>query len=204
KDYGNARGLELKYKYRYHSFLANLNYTLQYTRGNSDNPVMTYDRAGDSIDPINQMIPMSWDQRHTLNVTAGYNTKKFGATLTGYYDSGTPYTWSPVGSSMLFRVNLLPNNSIMPAQISFDLNGYYSIAITKRVKAKLTLTVYNLLDRLNEVTVNGQTGRAYTTIIRETDVNSHKSVFNDYLDRIQNPSMYSAPRLVKIGFGIEF
>ena len=204
KDYGNVRGLEVKYKYRLRNFSANLNYTLQYTRGNSDNPTMTYNRAGDSIDPINQMIPMSWDQRHTLNVTTGYSTKKYGATLTGYYDSGTPYSWSPVSNSMLFRVNLLPNNSIMPAQVRLDLNSYYRLALTGRVSARLTLTVYNLLDRLNEVAVNAQTGRAYTTIIRATDLNSHKSVFNDYLDRIHDPGMYSAPRLVKVGFGIEF
>lgn len=204
KDYGNARGLEVKYKYIYHQFFVNLNYTLQYTRGNADNPTMTYNRAGDSIDPVNQMIPMSWDQRHTLNVTTGYNTKKFGATLTGYYESGTPYTWSPVSNTMLFRVNLLPNNSTMPAQIRFDLNGHYNIALSDRVNAKLTLTIYNLLDRLNEGYVNSQTGRAYTAIIRETDLNSHKSVFNDYLDRVQNPGMYSAPRLIKVGLGIEF
>ncbi|MCD6204735.1 MAG: TonB-dependent receptor [Candidatus Marinimicrobia bacterium] len=204
KDYGNARGLEIKYKWRLGDFSTNLNYTLQYTRGNADNPVMTFDRAGDSIDPIAQMIPMSWDQRHTLNVTVGYNAEKFGANVTGYFDSGTPYSWSPVSSSTLFRVNLLPNNSWMPAQYNFDFNGYYNIPLSDKFKTQLTLTIYNLFDRLNEVWVNSQTGRAYTAIVRDTDLASHKSEFNDYYDRIHNPTMYSAPRLIKVGIGIDF
>ncbi len=204
KDYGNARGLEIKYKWYYHNFSLNLNYTLQYTRGNADNPQQTFNRAGDSMDPISQMIPMSWDQRHTLNVTAGYHTAKYGATLTGYYNSGTPYTWSPVGTSILFRVNLTPNNSWQPEQYNFDFNGYYNLNISKKFKTKLTLTVYNLFDRLNENWVNNRTGRAYTAIVRDTDLASHRSDFNDFYDIIHNPGMYAAPRLVKIGFGIDF
>ncbi len=204
KDYGNARGLEIKYKWNYYNFSLNLNYTLQYTRGNADNPQQTFTRAGDSMDPISQMIPMSWDQRHTLNVTAGYHTAKYGATLTGYYNSGTPFTWSPVGTSILFRVNLTPNNSWQPEQYNFDFNGYYNLNISKKFKTKLTLTVYNLFDRLNENWVNDQTGRAYTAIVRDTDLASHRSDFNDFYDIIHNPGMYAAPRLVKIGFGIDF
>jgi len=204
KDYGNARGLEIKYKWKLRSFSTGLNYTLQYTRGNADNPTMTYDRAGDSIDPIAQMIPMSWDQRHTLNATVGYNNDTFGGNLTGFFDSGTPYSWTPVSNTILFRVNLLPNNSWMPAQFNFDFNGYYNLKISKKLKMQLTLTVYNLFDRLNEVWVNGLTGRAYTAIIRDTDLASHKSEFNEYLDRVQDPSAYSAPRLVKVGIGLDF
>ncbi len=204
KDYGNARGLEVKYKWHLGNLMAGVNYTLQYTRGNADYPTMTFNRAGNSIDPVIQMIPMSWDQRHTLNGTVGYNTAKYGATLTGYFDSGTPYSWSPISSSILYRVNLLPNNSSQPSQYDFDLTAYYNFQILGNLRARLTLNVYNLFDRLNEVWVNSQTGRAYTAIIRETDRASHRSVFNTYEDRIHDPSAYSAPRLVKLGLGIEF
>ena len=204
KDYGNVRGLEVKYKWQMNEFRIQLNYTLQYTRGNADNPTMTFTRAGDSMDPISQLIPMSWDQRHTFNATMGYNGKKYGVNLIGYYDSGTPFSWSPISNSSLFRINLLPNNSWMPSQFRFDFNGHYKIKITDRFDAKLTLTIYNLFDRLNEVWVNGQTGRAYTAIVRSTDLSGHRSEFNDYYDRVRNPSMYSAPRLAKLSFGINF
>ncbi len=204
KDYGNVRGLEVKYDFILGNFSLFLNYTLQYTRGNADNPTQTFTRAGDSMDPINRLIPMSWDQRHTLNLTAGYNTIKYGCTLTGYYNSGTPYTWNPVSESILARINLYPNNASKPSGYSFDLNVYYNIYLLRNVKMRMSLTVYNLFDKLNEVLVNAQTGRAYTAIIKPTDIAGHRSNFNEYEDRVKNPSMYSAPRLVKVGLGIVF
>lgn len=203
KDYGNVRGLEVKYDFVKDHFSAYVNYTLQYTRGNADDPVQTFNRAGENTDPITRLIPMSWDQRHTFNVTVGYNTAKYGATLTGYYNSGTPYTWRPT-QGILERVTLYPNNTWISTNYSVDLHSYYNIHISKNVKLKLTLSVYNLLDRLNEVWVNDQTGRAYTAIIRETNLLRHRSDFNEYKDIVQNPAMYSAPCLVKIGLGLTF
>jgi hypothetical protein len=204
KDYGNAKGLEVKYDYNWNHVAVMMNYTLQYTRGNADNPTQTFTRAGDSQDPITRLIPMSWDQRHTLNLTVGYNTKTYGMTATGYYNSGSPYTWSPIDQSILARVNLYPNNASRPTRYSVDLNGYYDINLMSRYKLRFTLLVYNIFDRLNEVGVDGRTGRAYTAIIQPTDIASHHSDFNKYIDRIQNPSMYSSPRLIKLGMGLVF
>ncbi len=204
KDYGNARGLEIKYDYRQGPLAVYLNYTLQYTRGNADNPTQTFTRAGNSMDPVPILIPMSWDQRHTLNVTVGYNTRNYGATVTAYYNSGTPYTWTPIPENPLSKVNLYPNNAWKPSTYSVDLNGFYAIKLRGNIQGQISLHVYNLLDRLNEVWVNNQTGRAYTAIIREQDILSQRSNFNTYLDRVHNPAMYSAPRLVKLGFGILF
>src|SRR4030065_1459925 len=48
KDYGNVKGLELKYDFKTGPLAANVNYTLQFTRGNADNPTQTFDRAGSS------------------------------------------------------------------------------------------------------------------------------------------------------------
>lgn len=204
KDYGNAKGLEVKYDFVWENVSAYLNYTLQYTRGNADNPTQTFTRAGDSMDPINRLIPMSWDQRHTLNITVGYNTRDYGVTLTGYFNSGSPFTWSPIPESMLSRVNLYPNNSWRPSTYSVDLNSYYDFNLKNNMKLRLTLNAYNLFDRLNEGWVNSQTGRAYTAIIRPIDIARHRSDFNEFIDRVQNPSMYSAPRLVKVGLGLVF
>lgn len=204
KDYGNVKGLELKYDFVHGHFSSYINYTLQYTRGNADNPTQTFDRAGNNIDPINRLIPMSWDQRHTLNLTVGYNTRDYGLTMTGYFNSGAAFTWSPITESMLARVNLYPNNNWRPSRYNFDLSGYYDVNLPARLKLRFTLNVYNLLDRLNEVGVNGQTGRAYTAIIRQIDLDRHRSTFNDYIDRVHNPAMYSAPRMIKLGMGLMF
>ena len=81
---------------------------------------------------------------------------------------------------------------------------YYNFKLFNQFSGKIDLTIYNLLDRLNENGVDSQTGRAYTAVIKETDYAGHRSDFNDYEDRIKNPSMFSSPRMVKLAVGINF
>jgi outer membrane receptor protein involved in Fe transport len=204
KDYGNARGLEVKWNYTLAALYTEINYTLGYTKGNADNPLQTFTRAGNSMDPIKRLIPMSWDQRHTLNLIAGYTTRNFSATLTAKYNSGVPYTFSPLRESSLYNVNLYQNNDYQPSGYSVDLTGYYQWRLGGTARARILFTVYNLLDRLNAVWVYSDTGQPYTTVVREGNLASHHSDFNDYYDRIKNPSAFSAPRQVKLGLGIDF
>ena len=204
KDYGNARGLELKYQAKWDFFTINANYTLQYTRGVADTPEFAFNRAGQDQDPVNTLIPLNWDQRHTFNLTAGYNTPKFGATFLFFYDSGRPYSWQPITESPLARLNLFPNNEVRPTQFRVDLNGYYNLFKISNFDVRLTLLAYNIFDALNEVSVNNQTGRAYTGIIRPVDRNSHKSNFSEVEDVYQNPAMFSAPRSIRLGLGVLF
>jgi len=204
KDYGNARGLEVKFNTRFGRLYSELNYTLQYTRGNADNPTFTFTREGSQQDPIPTLISMPWDQRHTFNATVGYNTENYGVTMTGYYGSGTAYTWLPLSQSTLNRVNLFPNNSYKPANYKIDLRAFYDIPIGHDLNLHFTLYIYNLLDKLNEKSVNSNTGRANQAIIRESDLLGHYSDFNSYKDRIVNPANWSAPRSIKLGMGITF
>ncbi len=204
KDYGNAKGLEIKFDFERGPVSVYVNYTLQYTRGNADNPRFNFDRAGNSRDPIPTLIPMSWDQRHTLNATAGYHQSDYGITVTGYYNSGTPYTWLPQPTEPLAKLNLYPNFATKPAKMQVDLNSYYLLKLSGRYDLKFTLNVYNLFDRLNENIVNPETGRAYSAIITDVERASHLSNFNDVEDRYRNPAMYDPPRLVKFGVGITF
>jgi outer membrane receptor protein involved in Fe transport len=105
---------------------------------------------------------------------------------------------------VLSRINLYPNNAYKPSTTTVDATMYYEFKLMGRYHGKVDLTIYNLLDRLNENWVNSQTGRAYTAIIKDTDLAGHRSDFNDYEDRIQNPSMFSSPRMYKIAVGINF
>ena len=204
KDYGNARGLEVKLDIGFGALKGMLNYTLQYTRGNADSPTQTFTRDGANMDPVNRFIPMSWDQRHTLNGTVMFFGKNYGGTFTAYYNSGSPYTFSPQAESVLSRINLYPNNAYKPSTTTVDATLYYNFKLMGRLHGKIDLTIYNLLDRLNENWVDGQTGRAYSAIIKDTDLAGHRSDFNEYEDRIHNPSMFSSPRMYKIAVGINF
>jgi outer membrane receptor protein involved in Fe transport len=204
KDYGNARGLEVKYDFLYHGFMVGASFTLQYTRGVADNPTTTFNRAGDNIDPIAILIPMNWDQRMTFNMSVGYNKPKYGVTLTAWYNTNNMYTYSPIGTSPLALVNLYPNNSNKPNRFSADLTGFYTLYEKRRFNVRAQLLVYNLFDILNENGVYGATGRAYTNRITEVQVLSHRSDFTDIYDSIENPSMYSSPRQVRFGLAVGF
>jgi len=204
KDYGNVRGLELKYQLRYGKFSVNTNYTLQYTRGVADSPEFAFSRAGSDMDPVNKLIPLEWDQRHTLNITTGYNTQNYGASVLCTFNSGMPYSWQPITESPLALLNLFPNNQYRPSKFSVDMQAYYNLFKIGNVEARLTLLAYNIFDRLNENSVNGTTGRAYTGIIRPIDILTYRSDFSEYADVLQNPAMFSAPRSIKVGLGFKF
>ncbi len=204
KDYGNVRGLEVKFDVFQAPLNFWVNYTLQYTRGNADSPNQSFDRAGSNQDPVNKFIPMSWDQRHTLNGTLGYIGDNYGVSITGYFNSGAPYTFSPQGESVLARVNLDPNNDYRPIRYHADMTAYYHLKLMGKTSLRFDLSIYNLFDRLNENWVSGETGRAYTAIVTDAELSNFKSDFSEYRELYQDPSAYSAPRQIKLGVGINF
>jgi len=203
-DYGNARGMELKYDYYLGNLSAGVNYTLQYTRGDANSPRYNFDRAGNKQDQVNVLIPMDWDQRHTLNASISYNTERYGGSIIGRYDSGLPYSYGPLPESPQANVNLQPNNSTRPALISFDLNGFVNLWTAGKTRTRLTVLVYNIFDRLNEINVNGTTGRAGDRIYRDTDFALYRSNFSTIYDRNINPADFANPRSVKLGLEFMF
>lgn len=204
KDYANARGLELKLNANLDNIFAYLAYTLQYTRANADNPSSTFSRAGNNQDPIPVLIAMPWDQRHTLKLNFGYSEEKYSISASCSIGSGSAYSWSPMNQSINNRVNHLPNNSKKPATFNVDLKAYYDFLNWNDLKFRVTLNVYNLFDTLNENVVNSNTGRTNQYIIRDIDQIKFGSDFTTYLESITNPSFWSSPREVKLGFGIIF
>ena len=204
KDYGNRRGLEIGLTGDSGPFHGAVNYTLQYTLGNADDPLQTFTRAGENIDPIKRLIPLAWDQRHTLNVSAGFQSRRTGATLIYYYNSGTPFTWVPLDNSRLAFVNLYPNNSTIPASSRVDLNGHVDFPLRRGLSLRFSLLVYNLLDAKNELYVDATTGRANQSIVREVNLINHHSDFTDYYATLFNPAAYSPPREVKLSIGLQF
>ena len=55
-----------------------------------------------------------------------------------------------------------------------------------------------------QIRTGRRTGRAYTNVVKPSDVEKHQEDFNDYYDRIRNPSQYAAPRYIKFGVGLLF
>ena len=196
--------MEIKFDVLYNNLNVMTNYTLQYTRGIADSPTQAFNREGSSQDPINTLIPMSWDQRHTFNASLGYNIKDYGFTITSYYNSGTAYSFEPMSESSLAGLNLLPNNSYKPSNISVDLRAHYLLEISDLISGKIVLSVYNVFDRLNEMSVHSDTGRAYYSIITDTERAAYRSTFSNLEDVYANPGMFSAPRQIRISMELKF
>ena len=136
-----------------------------------------------------------------INITLAYNENNFGISSTTYFNSGTPYTFEPLSESQLAQINLLPNNDYKPFNYNIDLTGYYKFNIGK-YQSRITFSIYNLTDRLNELWVNSKTGQAYTDILSSSQIDGYRSNFSTIEETYQNPAMYSAPRSIKLGFEI--
>ncbi len=204
KDYGNSKGLEVKWDYTMGPLALFANYTLLYTRGVADNPRSTFLRSGQSMDPISKLIPMEWDQRHTFNFNISYTQEKYNASILAYYNSGMAYSYEPIPESPLSRQRLYPNNQYKPHTIKVDFKGSYKLDLIDKLDMRMYIIVYNLLDRLNAERVDETTGRPYTSILRPTEIATFRSNYNTIYDQYEDPSMYAAPREVKIGLGINF
>tara|TARA_Y100001970_G_scaffold137457_2_gene169177 strand:+ start:7895 stop:10909 length:3015 start_codon:yes stop_codon:yes gene_type:complete len=201
KDYGNARGLELIFDYYNGPLSLTANYTYQHTKGIADSPQSSFDREGENKDPLTRLLPLAWDQRHTFNLTFGYNQEKYGATLSAYFNSGTAFTFEPISENALAEINLEPNNAYKPSNYLMNLSSYYNFP---SINSRITLEVYNLFDTLNEYGVNSQTGRAYSAILSESDQVSFRNNYTTIEDTYQDPSHYGAPRSIKIGLEIRY
>lgn len=204
KDYANSKGLEVKLDYTSGPVSLTANYTLQYTRGNADNPYSTFNRLAENQDPVPTLVPLSWDQRHTMNMNLGYSRSNYSISLTGFLNSGLPYTIEPILESRLAKQNIPPNNATRPMNYRVDLQGHYDVNLTNRLKLRWYLYIKNLFDQLNETQVYGSTGRAYTTILGEKTINNFRSNYNTVYDQFANPLMYQAPREIRIGLGVMF
>ncbi|MBI45499.1 MAG: hypothetical protein CMG66_04975 [Candidatus Marinimicrobia bacterium] len=205
KDYGNARGLEFTFDYQKGPLSMVANYTFQYTKGIADSPTTSFSREGSNQDPITRLIPLSWDQRHTFNVTFGYNKENYGITLSAYFNSGTAFTFEPISENALANINLLPNNAYKPANYTVNLSSYFNLLPDiKKPKLRLTFEIYNLFDTLNEYGINSQTGRAYSAILSDSDIASFKNNYTNIEDTFQDPSQFGAPRSIKVGIEMRY
>ena len=202
KDYGNVRGITLTLsKKKLNSFVgASIDYTFSIAEGNSSDPNSVFLDA-QSTPPIEsevQLLPLDWDQTHTINGTVNFGGTNWGIGLIGRYGTGLPYTPTPNG----LRTTTFPLNSEKkPTTMNVDLQAFYGFKFDT-IDLTLMLNVFNLLDRRNEVQVYTETGRAgYTILPGREDVAVVVSTLDDALSR---PDFYGPPRLVKLGIQVSF
>ena len=194
RDYGNVRGIAISLTQKPISwFSGSVDYTYQISEGNASDPrAVFYDRQSDPPRSSEiQVVPLDWDQTHTLNITLSIVQKSWGIGLIGKYGSGLPYTPEYQNQRTAFE-----NSERKPETINFDLNLHRDINIGK-IKVVFYTQIKNLFDRKNSTQVFNDTGSpAYSLIpiyVPEQPIHTLK----DFLTR---PDFYAAPRQIIIGF----
>jgi outer membrane receptor protein involved in Fe transport len=144
-DYGSVSGITLSITQRpVENFGATVDYSLLFANGNSSDPNETANRALGGEDPRPRDIPFTWDQRHTLNITALYQMPNdFSISAIIRYASGQPYT-PQLGVG--FMTEQEQNSGRKPDYATVDLRAekYFSFGFTN---FSLFLRVFNLFNQ---------------------------------------------------------
>jgi len=207
KDYENVRGITVKLEKRYsNNFSARLDYSFLKAEGTYSNPNDAYNDYQAQREPRRQLIPMNWDQNHTLNGWLTYRLFQWTFSLIGNYWTGQPYTPSfprgeIVGGAF---IGLQENSARLPTQKSVDLyiNRQFSFG---SVRMNLFANVYNLFDIRDETTVYGDTGTAdYSTEIDPSKITYKPERIGTITDYVLQPGWYTAPRQIQLGMSLGF
>jgi hypothetical protein len=209
KDYSNVRGVTLKLERRLannYSFRAD--YTFQSAEGTYSSPTDEFNASLSNRQPVLALLPMNWDQRHTVNAQFIYDLADWTFSLIGRYWSGRPYTPSfpraeSIGASAV--IGLRTNSARRPDQKGLDLTVNRSFRLHGRKRLEFFVNVYNLLDQRDATAVYGDTGSPdYTTNIDPSIVPYNASRVSTVEDFVTQPTWYTAPRQVHVGLAFEF
>jgi len=208
KDYSNVIGLTLKLQKRMsHNWSANLDYSYEVVEGTYSNPTDAFYALLAEEEPRLDLIPLSWDQRHILNVQINYTYKGWIASFIGKYRTGEPYTpvfakGARIGGQALS--GLVTNSARKPNIHSYDIH------LKKRFQMGsmnfgLFMYVYNLFDQRGELFVYQDTGTAsYTTDPSPGEMPYDPNRIGTVEHLLLRPDFYIAPRQILLGISLDF
>jgi outer membrane receptor protein involved in Fe transport len=201
RDYGAVRGFTISLEKRISDgFGGSLDYTFQIAKGDASDPNDDFNKAQASppIESNKQLVPLSWDRRHSLNMTfSAGNPDDFIASAIGRLGTGLPYT-----PTFEDQRTGLENSDNRPPFASVDLfvTKFFSVA---DLHLSVFVKVYNLFDTANEINVFGDTGRAGYTLELTRSQQAPRGV-NTLQEYFTRPDFYSAPRQVVLGGALSF
>jgi len=193
QDYGNVRGVALSLAMKQISlFSGSIEYTYQTAEGNASDPRSVFnDRQSDPPRASEiQVVPLDWDQTHTINISMTMTGNYWYLSLIGQYGSGLPYTPEFQGERTAFQ-----NSERKPGTLNLDMSGEYAIPLGKSRLAWYFL-IKNVMDRENAKDVNKDTGSPSYSLIPTYVPQQSIHTLEDFLSR---PDYFQAPREVHIG-----
>lgn len=203
RDYANVRGFIISAEKRFSSYFGlKLDYTFQIAEGNSSDPYTVYNnnQSDPPIETPKTVVPLNWDQRHTLNVSVTVGQLgDWTAGIIAQFGSGYPYTEDTrVSQGIRFE-----NGGTRPAFYNVDLRAEKSFPLFG-LNLNAFLWVSNVLDIKNELNVNGTTGRANIDLYARPPFAGTIVGLNTIDQYVNDPTSFSAPREVRLGFSLEF
>ena len=180
-------------------FTFNLDYTFQIAGGTASDPYQAQQASSSGKLPEIHLIPLNWDQRHTLNSSINYSINNYGLSLISKFGSGLPFT--PESSEDI--TSLIQNSDTKPFTTNTDFRAYYNYELNQ-YKLNFFFKVFNLFDRLNHYGIYADTGVADRTRYLEQAQSQNT---NEYINTVEewfnNETFYSSPRRIEIGVNIE-
>jgi len=200
-DFAFIRGVVLSVDHRMlRGFSGSFDYTFQIARGSASDPEQARNAVQGGALPEVHLIPLNWDQHHTVNAVISYTQSRWGISLLGQLGSGLPYT--PQSTQDI--TSLVTNSSQKPTTWTTDVRAYWKIP-TPFGEMTGFLRVFNLFDRLNHWDVYDDSGVADVTnrIELAKNQNTPENV-NTIEEWYRNETFYSTPRRIEIGLTYGF
>jgi outer membrane receptor protein involved in Fe transport len=189
-DFGNVVGFTLSLDQRQLGWVSTtMDYTWQFAQGNASDPRETATRAEAGEDPRPRLVPLNWDQRHTMNLTANVSwPHQISSSAVLRVASGQPYTPQLTSG---FGGGLEANSGHKPAAMLLDLRAERPMHFLG-LEATVFGRAFNLFDtRFFNGFVFSSTGSPYYSRYPAAD----RATLND-------PTRYYGPRRIEIGLGV--
>ena len=201
-DFGIVKGIVLTVDKKFsEGITARVDYTYQIAVGTASDPQQAKNRIAGGGLPDIQMVPLDWDQRHTLNVSLNYTKTSWGMSAIIEYGSGSPYT--PELANPSTGTTIVTNSQTKPSTINCDLRAFYELNLHP-VKLVFFARIFNLFDTRNQTGVYASTGSANYDWYNEKIARSTQLYVNTVDQWFTDATKYSEPRRVEFGMNLEF
>ena len=228
-DFGTVKGLEFAYDLRRTAGLSmNANYTLSFARGTGSGSGTTGAIVWIDETPPNFISPLSFDQRHKLNLSLDYSLgrgegptligtkllQNMGFNILATAGSGFPYTGIlepiPVTVSRAPLPSGAINNDRMPWSTRIDLRVQRRFRVSDGSRITTFLWIQNLLNTVNVQNVwrysglPGNDGFLATAEGQQLLDSGFPLTPVAYSHRNRSLGNYGIPRLIRLGVRFDF
>jgi len=203
-DYASVVGVEFGVRRNlYDKWSFEANYTYSVAKGNSSEPLEGFWNAYYEQPEAQQEYYLDFDRRHVLNAMVLYMTGKLDSEnkwfypisdvtlgITANWSSGLPYTpYTGTGEQLA-----LTNSARMDPTATVDVR-LSKILYSKTVKITFLGTVENLFDLTNDLRVDTRSGEPWESPVAADPI---------AYDMLHDPSKVDQPRIIKVGFSVNY